>query len=596
MRALTRYLAKVLYILPAQKSSFVFLILVFLLVSVLEVFGIGLMSPFITLSGNLDLIEQHAWLHTAYTLSGLPKKSHFVVLLGVLIITILCLKSWISWKAQSYVFQFSYWQQSQLISKLMGAYLDVPYYFLLGKNSATIIQNIIEETRKFANGVLITLLTTIANLIVALSLAILLCWTSVMAVLGMIAIALPLFILFKRFQDQLTYWGRESSQSNEAIIRIVHHGLGSIKETKMLGCKTYFEDQIATQADRYARAQGGFYAFKLAPRLIIEAVLVILLVGVISILLLQNHEIQQLIPALSVFAIASIRLIPASSNVAGGISLLRNTAYTVNKLYRDLKSMETATRESTDHTSTLAQHMGHGHGLPFQHHIVLDAVTYRYPHAATPALQNISLTIRKGQSIALMGKSGSGKSTLVNVLLGLLVPEAGDIQIDHQSIYTNLNTWQHLVGYIPQSIFLTDDSIARNIAFGIPDAHIDRDRLMRAIATAQLKELIDDLPDGLQTRVGERGIRLSGGQQQRIGIARALYHQREILILDEATAALDHETESLVTEAIKTLSGTKTILLVAHRLTTVAHCDYVYVLDHGRMIKSGRYHDVVPGG
>jgi ATP-binding cassette, subfamily B, bacterial PglK len=593
MQALMCYLSKVLYILPTQRSSLTLLVLIFLLVSVLEVIGIGLMNPFINLSGNLDLIEQHAWLHLAYTLSGLSKKSHFVALIGVLIILILFLKSWVSWKAQAYVFQFSYGQQCQLISKLMNAYLDVPYHFLLGKNSAAIIHNIIDETRKFSNGVLITLLTTISNLVVAISLMILLCWTSIVAVSGMIAIALPLFFLFKCFQDKLIYWGQEISQSNETIIRMVNHGVGSIKETKILGCKTYFEDQIAVQADRYARAQGGFHAFKLAPRVIIEAVLVMLLVGVISILLIQNHDIQELIPVLSVFAIASIRLIPASSNFAGGISLLRNTTYTVDKLYHDLKSMETATRESAHHTSTLAHYTVNGRVLAFDSQIVLEALTYRYPHTAVAALDNVSLTIHKGQSIALIGKSGSGKTTLVNVLLGLLMPESGDIHVDNHSVYTNLKAWQNLAGYIPQSIFLTDDTIARNIAFGVPDAHIDRDRLMQAIAAAQLTELMNNLPDGLQTQVGERGVRLSGGQQQRIGIARALYHQKEILILDEATAALDNETERLVTEAIKALSGVKTIFIVAHRLTTVAHCDHVYVMDHGRIIKSGLYQEVV---
>lgn len=589
MQALTNYLAKIFYILPAKKSSFALLVLVFLFVSVLEVFGIGLIGLFINLAGNLNLIEKHAWLETLYAASGLSKKPHFVAVLGMCIIVIFCLKSWISWKAQTYIFQFSYWQQSQLISKLMSAYLDVPYQYLLGENSANIIQNMIEETRKFANSVLITLLTALANLLVIISLTILLCWTNIMAVLGLIAIALPLLFLFIRFQDKLTYWGRESSQSNEAIIRIVNHGLGSIKETKILGCKTYFEDQIAAQADRYARARGGFYAVKLAPRVIIETVLVVLLVGVVSVLLMQNHAVQNLLPVLSVFAIASIRLIPASSNFASGISLLRNTAYTVNKLYHDLKQMETATREA-------AQHTGHGHFSAFENHLTLDAVTYRYPQAVVPALHNISLTIHKGQSIALIGKSGAGKTTLVNVLLGLLIPQAGDIRIDNQSIYTDLRDWQNLVGYIPQSIFLTDDTIARNIAFGIPDAHIDHDRLTQAIAAAQLKALIDNLPDGLQTYVGERGVRLSGGQQQRIGIARALYHQKEILILDEATAALDYETEHLVTEAIKALSGVKTVVMIAHRHTTVAHCDQIYVMDHGRIIKSGLYQEVVAEG
>ena len=318
-----------------------------------------------------------------------------------------------------------------------------------------------------------------------------------------------------------------------------------------------------------------------------------LLVGMISVLLIQNHDIQELIPVLSVFAIASIRLIPASSNFAGGLSLLRNTAYTVDKLYTISKAWKQRLGRAPIGPSALTPHTPNDRVLTLDHDIVLEALTYRYPNTAIAALDDISLTIQKGQSIALIGKSGSGKTTLVNVLLGLLMPETGDIRIDNHSIYTNLQAWQHLVGYIPQSIFLTDDTIARNIAFGVPDRTSTPSGSHRPLQPPSSQELIDDLPDGLHTQVGERGIRLSGGQQQRIGIARALYHQKEVLILDEATAALDNETERLVTEAIKALSGVKTILIVAHRLTTVAHCDHVYVMDHGRIVKSGLYQEVV---
>jgi ABC-type bacteriocin/lantibiotic exporter with double-glycine peptidase domain len=212
------------------------------------------------------------------------------------------------------------------------------------------------------------------------------------------------------------------------------------------------------------------------------------------------------------------------------------------------------------------------------------------------AVHTVNLTIQKGESIAIIGRSGSGKTTLVDVILGLLKPDSGDIELDGRSIYSNLPAWQNLIGYIPQSIFLTGDSIERNIAFGVPDHLIDPNKMETAIQSAQLEHLIQELPQGIKTEVGERGIRLSGGQRQRIGIARALYHSREILVLDEATSALDNETEELVTESIKSLSGSMTMIIIAHRLSTVAHCDRVYQMEKGQIIQSGSYEEVVIQG
>ena len=248
--------------------------------------------------------------------------------------------------------------------------------------------------------------------------------------------------------------------------------------------------------------------------------------------------------------------------------------------------------------------------IEFSEKVELKEVTYSYPGTSKPAIDRLSLTLKKGQSIALIGKSGAGKTTLVDVILGLLRPESGNIIVDGKSIYSNINnfdsnswqnligsknlrSWQNLIGYIPQSIFLIDDTIERNIAFGVPDHLIDNIRVDRAIKAAQLEDLVEQMPEGIKTMVGERGLRLSGGQRQRIGIARALYHEREILVLDEATSALDNETEKLVSEAISSLAGTKTLIIIAHRLTTVAHCDRIYMLENGRIVKSGSYQEVV---
>jgi ABC-type multidrug transport system fused ATPase/permease subunit len=284
---------------------------------------------------------------------------------------------------------------------------------------------------------------------------------------------------------------------------------------------------------------------------------------------------------------------------------MRSNTHALDKLYYEFKELEdlndaderwllrtTDTSNSRIKNTNLSKK---GIDFSFDNEIRIENLTFQYLNAKDNALDGISLTINKGESIGLIGKSGSGKTTLVDVILGLYMPQVGDIKVDGTSVYRDLRTWQNMLGYVPQSIFLIDDTLERNIAFGVPDALIDQDRLEKAIAMAQLEEVVSNLPEGIKTVVGERGVLLSGGQRQRVGIARVLYHEREILVFDEATSALDSETELLVTEATKALSGQKTIIIIAHRLSTIEHCDRIYQLDRGKVIKSGSYKEVVIG-
>jgi ATP-binding cassette, subfamily B, bacterial PglK len=349
---------------------------------------------------------------------------------------------------------------------------------------------------------------------------------------------------------------------------------------------------MAEEEHRYVESMSGFFAFKLLPRIATETLLVVFLIGFTSVFLLFNQDIKELTAVLSIFSLASIRLIPAFSNLVTGISSLKKYSFTLNKLYNDIKELEKLEKDKSTKVAS-SDYRKATRELNFSKEIVLDAVTYGYPNASGTALNSISMRIAKGSSIAFIGKSGAGKTTLVDVILGLLVPQSGDIKVDGESVYEDLRSWQNLIGYIPQSIFLTDETIERNIAFGVSDHLIDQERLKKAIKAAQLEELIERLPQGTQTMVGERGVLLSGGQRQRIGIARALYHEREILILDEATAALDNETESLITEAMQSLSGQKTLIIIAHRLTTIKDCNRVYELQKGQIVKEGTYQELV---
>lgn len=598
-----RYLSKFLYVISAKKIELILLLFAFLSVSILDALGIGLVGPFIGLATNPALINQNPWLSNLYNSLGLKSTNQFIGLLGLAIVVIFYFKSFFYYKIQQYVYRFCFTQQVKLRLRLLHTYLFLPYTFHLKTNSANLIQNIINESQNFSYSVAIPLLNSISNVFVLIVLVLLLAKTDLAATVGLVGILLLTYLPFHLLRRKVVQWGKEGVDANTEMIRIVNHAIGGLKETRVIGCEEFFENQLGAQVNQFARVATLFHVFQVLPRIVIESLLITFVVGLVSVSLLFEQRSQNLVSVLGVFAIASIRLLPSASQLMSSMGVLRNFKPTLDRLYMDLKEME---KPESIHYLKLSQsvvpgnslkrdHLNHSTAaaMPFTEKIVLNQINYHYPEAATNSLKNVSFEIKKGESIALIGKSGAGKTTLVDVFLGLLIPQSGDIQVDGLSVYGSLRSWQNLIGYIPQSIFLTDDTIARNIAFGVPDQYIDSQRLERAIRAAQLAELIEQLPEGTQTLVGEHGVRLSGGQRQRIGIARALYHEREILILDEATSALDNETENLISNAIQALSGIKTIIIIAHRLSTVEHCDRIYEMEKGETIKCGSYQEVV---
>ncbi|WP_139240489.1 ABC transporter ATP-binding protein [Geitlerinema sp. PCC 9228] len=594
---MSAYLSKFLYVLPAGKRSLVMLVVLFLLVSLLEVFGIGSIGPFISLASNPQTISQTPWLHQIYLQTGFQNETHFLGFLGLLIVAIFILKSYVHWRVNVHIFRFSFQQRAELCRQLLQAYLEAPYSFHLSNSSAKSIQNVIQFTGQFSGTILITFLVELSNLTIVLFLTALLFIANSIAVVMVLSILLPLLLLFHHFRQKIKQWGQEVGEANASMIRIVNHSLGSIKETRIIGCEPHFQGQISQQANRLADAMTGFFSFKILPRLMIETMLVLGLVGFTSISLIVYQNLESLLPVLGIFTVASLRMVPAITGLVKGASTLRNSTYTLDRLYLEFKEIESFQKEAVSQFSvamnTRSRENYQKKNLTFRDRIVLDGVSYRYPEANEHALSDISLTLQKGESIAFIGKSGAGKTTLVDVILGLLLPQQGDIQVDDTSIYQNLRSWQNLIAYIPQSIYLIDDTIERNIAFGVPDEAIDGEKVEKAIQAAQLQDLIAELPEGMKTSVGERGVRLSGGQRQRIGIARAIYHDRPILILDEATSALDNETENLVSEAIESLAGVKTTIAIAHRLSTIQNCDRIYLMEKGKIVKSGTYQEVV---
>jgi ATP-binding cassette, subfamily B, bacterial PglK len=594
-----QYLHRFLYLSQGKYKSLLLMILLFLLVSCLEMVGIGLIGPFISLAMNPVSAKQNKWLDLLKQLFDLNSDNQLLLLVGALVIAVFYLKSFLNFNVQKYIFEFGFNQQGELAAKLMHSYLAAPYTFHLNRNSANLIQNIINETERFSNGFMMPLLTCVSNTVVILALVSLLIATDLMAVVIIGGIVLISAILFYRFKDRIGLWGQETSESRTEMIRLINHSLGGLKETKIIGCEAYFEDQMQTQIRKFATSVSSALIFSNLPRYVVEAFLITFLIGFTLLFITINRgNTQNLSSVLGIFAIASIRLLPAAANLISGINGIKYNAHSVDKLYLDLKELETIKApgnlsSKSNNNDQVNIRNGDRFTIPFVNRITLENVSYAYPNTAKNSLTKVSLAIEKGRSIGLIGKSGAGKTTLVDVILGLLIPQQGDIKVDDVSIYNDISFWRNLIGYVPQSIFLIDDSLEKNIAFGVTDELIDHERLYKAIAAAQLNELVESLPQGLQTMVGERGVMLSGGQRQRVGIARALYHEREVLVFDEATAALDNETESLVTEAIKSLSGKKTMIIIAHRLSTIEHCDRIYLMENGGVIAEGSYQEVV---
>jgi ABC-type multidrug transport system fused ATPase/permease subunit len=591
------YLSKILYIISASKFQLILLLFLFVTSSLLEAFGIGLIGPFLSMASNPESIREIQLLNWFYSQTHFQSYRQFIPFLGFIVAVIFLIKSLIYLLSKIYIYKFSFDQKGKLCSRLLNTYLSVPYTFHLRRNTSSLINNIVVETEKLG-GSLLALLEVVSNSIIVVTLLALLFVTNSLLLILISAVILPLALLFFKLSGVFEYWGRESSESQKEIIRVINHSLGGIKEVRVIGCEPHFQEQMDQQTDALEKFKVLYHSSLLLPRISIETCVVLAIVFFTSIYSL-NQSGETIVSVLSIFAVASIRLIPTVSQLLIGLGNLRNYSYAIDMLHLDLKEVEQAGMVRKQFSSTTESKLisrGEKNDvsiLPFFKEIELENISYRYPGTESPAISDVSIGIRKGASIALIGKSGAGKTTLVDIILGLLQPEQGDIYVDGISIYANLRSWQNLIGYIPQSIFLVDDTIERNIAFGVPDNLIDSEKLDKSIKAAQLKELVAQLPDGIKTCVGERGVRLSGGQRQRIGIARALYHEREILVLDEATSALDNETESLVTEAIKSLSGQKTMIIIAHRLSTIEHCDYIYSMERGRITSSGSYKEVV---
>ena len=425
-----------------------------------------------------------------------------------------------------------------------------------------------------------------AKLVMALfmTLAIFL-YNPVVALSGLLLFSGAYMLLYKSVRRRLVRNGRHISEAQQMRFKLMGEGFGGIKDALLLGRQKVFTDRFQAECEKFAAAQGTTQALGQVPRYAMELIAFGAIIFLV-LYLLSSHEgdLGAILPVLSVYALAGFKLLPAFQQAYTGLSQIRGNLAAFDAVRDDLRASSLTVAKSSVPT---------GQRLAPKSEIRFDNVVFSYPGKEDPALKNLNITIPANKVTGLVGASGSGKSTAIDLLLGLIEPQQGKVLVDGQPITKdNCRQWQNSLGFVPQSIFLSDSSITENIAFGLPPENVDEDKVKRAATMAHLDELLEQLPDGLATRVGERGVQLSGGQKQRIGIARALYHDADVLVLDEATSALDGITEKLIMDAIHDFAGKKTIIMIAHRLATVRQCDSLYLLEQGRVTGHGTYDEL----
>lgn len=550
-----------------------------------QVVGVGSIAPFVSVLVDPESAQTNQWLRWAFEGLGFGSTDAFLAFLALAVLAALALSNGFLALTQWVLIRFAWAFQYRLSRRLLEAYLAQPYAAFLGRNSADTGKNVLEEAGSLTGGIVLPMVRMVASSVGVLFVLGALLWvdpgltSAVIALLGG-----SYFLIFLGVRRTLARAGERRMQANTERYKAVNEAFGGIKELKVLGREAALLSQYDSPARRYARARVTNEVVTSMPRYAME----VLGVGVVLVLALfligTPGGIQSAAPLLAVYALAAQRLMPALQQVYQNGAQLRFNMVVVDTIYDDVIRKPLAAPRVSSAESVGAR-------LPFQHELHLDGVSFRYPGAGGQAVQDLTVAIPHRAFIAFVGETGAGKTTLVDIILGLLEPTEGTLTVDGTVLDgTVMRAWQNNLGYVPQDIYLADDSIAANVALGIAPEDRRQEAVERASRVANIHDfIVGELPRGYDTVIGERGVRLSGGQRQRIGIARALYHDPEVLVLDEATSNLDQSTERAVHQAIEQAAAAKTVILIAHRLSVTVHCDVLYVLDHGRLVAQGTY-------
>ena len=574
---------------PNQKRKFYLLQILVIFMSCAELISIISIAPFMAIVGDVSSLQQPGLLMDIYTLSGIEDVNSFLVFLAIIIILILSSSSILSmytiWKLSMYAAEVG----ADLSSRLYTYYLSRPWLFHAQSNSTQLTNKIAQECERVTSGIITPLMQMNAKIILVfiMSTAIFI-YSPAVAVFAISIFGLAYFVMYKSVRKHFTDNGEAISSEQALRFKYMGEGFGGIKDLLLYGRQSYFISKFRLASNNFANAKGMTQTLSQVPRYAIELLAfagVILLM--VYLILRYDGNLGSVLPLLSIFVLAGLKLLPAFQQIYFSVSQVRANLSALNSIRDDLFH--------SLHTNIVTQEIEH---LTQRQHkknslISVKDLSFSYPESDASALQNITLEIQKNQIIGVVGSSGSGKSSLIDILMGLIEPTSGQVLIDGVSLCKdNIRSWQNNLGFVSQNIFLSDGSIKENLAFGIPHEEIDDLKVINACKMAHLEGLIEQLPDGLLTRVGERGVQLSGGQRQRIGIGRALYNDADILFFDEATSALDGITEKFIMDSINDFRGKKTIILIAHRLATVKKCNIIYILENGRILDQGSFDEL----
>jgi len=579
--------------LLSRRDQVLFLIVMMLLavLALLEMVGIAAIMPFLALATNPETIQTNQWLQRAYRLFNFSSNDSFLAFFGYLVLALIVLSNvgkavgvWLTLRYENRLVR-------NMSRQLLASYMARPYKFFLGRNTGSLGSTLLVEVGRVTSGVLAPITVIAANLFTSMALLAML-----VAVDPLVAIAIPTILggvyitVYVFVRRKLVTVGQRQVEASTQKFISASESLQGIKDLKVLAREYAFLQRFSRFARMHAKANVVGGVITQFPRYALEIIafggvllLVLHLIG-------QGQQSSQMVPILALYAFAGYRLLPALQTIFAAATTVRVNVPALNLLHAELTGPE-----SVQEPEAQLEAASTALPLAFTHTLELRGISFRYDGVDEDSVRDLDMIIPSHASVGLVGPTGCGKTTTVDLILGLLTPQKGRILVDGVEIDdSNMAGWHKILGYVPQQIYISDTTIAKNIAFGVAESEIDMDAVRRAAAVAHLDQFIEtQLPQGYQTEIGERGIRLSGGQRQRIGIARALYRDPAILIMDEATSALDGVTEEGVMDAVRGLSGKKTVILIAHRLTTVKDCDRIYQLDRGSVAASGTFHELL---
>jgi ABC-type multidrug transport system fused ATPase/permease subunit len=570
-----------------ERRNALVLLLLMLVQALTETAGVASVFPFIALLSDPELIHTNSYLAYAYRVLGFNDRTSFLLFLGGIVMALVLCRIGIAALTSYAGIRYARSRAFTLSTRLLTSYLQRPYAWFLNRHSVDLSKTMLAEVDEVVKGSLMRAFDLIAQLIVASCLISLVLLVQPRATLiALVAVVIAYGLIYRILWPYFKSFGKERFYANRERFQLAHEALGAIKDVKIRGLEYPYLKRFRNVSYRHARLKAMNAVLGAVPRYLLECLTSVGVMALLLMLVLEaGGDLSKALPMVALYAYAILRLLPRMQSIYGNLASMRFNSEALDSIHADLVG------EQLTEPLTLKYHKR----LPLQESIELRSVCFVYPNTDRSSLRDISLKIRAKNTVGFVGKTGAGKTTLIDVIVGLLEPKRGEVKIDGRALtQQKIREWQQNIGYVPQHIFIADDSVGANIAFGVPSRKIDKDAVQRVCQMAELHTFItDELPSGYDTTLGERGVRLSGGQRQRLGIARALYHDPDVLVLDEATSALDNLTETAVMDAIRNLSHRKTILIIAHRLSTIRACDQLFMLEQGALVATGSYDELL---